>query len=78
MGTGNLGSNMEGLLGPCPGNWLRCWLWKACAGSSMELVYVFLAGVLVSAGPGAPVMCGAGEWGKASAGSICPWQGTSL
>lgn len=50
MGRRALESKMQGLLGA----WPVSWLWRACVGYTMEMVYILLAGILASAGPGAP------------------------
>lgn len=53
-GGGTLGSNEQGLLGSWPGSRRPCCMWGACAGSTMELVYVLVAAVLAAAGPAPP------------------------
>ena len=55
-GEGALGSDERGLLGAWPGSRLLHWVWGACAGSLMDLVYILVAGVLAATGHGAPLL----------------------
>lgn len=55
-GEGALGSDERGLLGALPRSWLLHWVWGACAGSLMELVYILVADVLAATGHAAPLL----------------------
>lgn len=55
-GEGALGSDEWGLLGALPRSWLLHWVWGACAGSLMELVYILVADVLAATGHAAPLL----------------------